>query len=120
MQWTATRIRLTPNLLAELSTGGNVRGDLAVRGPMLFREYWGRPEATAEAFDSEGYFLTGDTVSLEGDPAYYKVPHASTHAVSCCSHRLWLCQQLPASRQQHGAVCHWEWCCLLSDCWPKQ
>jgi malonyl-CoA/methylmalonyl-CoA synthetase len=40
---------------------------------MLFREYWGRPEATAAAFDAEGYFLTGDTVSLEGQPPYYKV-----------------------------------------------
>jgi non-ribosomal peptide synthetase component E (peptide arylation enzyme) len=40
---------------------------------MLFREYWGRPQATADAFDSEGYFLTGDTVSLEGQPPYYRV-----------------------------------------------
>lgn len=81
-------MQLTTSLLAALSTGANVRGDLAVCGPMLFREYWGCPQATAEAFDSEGYFLTGDTVSLEGDPAYYKVLLAFTHAVSCCSH--WL------------------------------
>lgn len=52
---------------------GVPHGELAVCGPMLFREYWGRPEATAAAFDAEGYFLTGDTVSLEGDPPYYKV-----------------------------------------------
>jgi malonyl-CoA/methylmalonyl-CoA synthetase len=49
------------------------QGELAVRGPMLFREYWGRPQATADAFDSQGYFLTGDTVSLEGQPPYYRV-----------------------------------------------
>ncbi|WIA33246.1 hypothetical protein OEZ86_006388 [Tetradesmus obliquus] len=49
------------------------QGELAVRGPMLFREYWGRPQATAEAFDGEGYFLTGDTVSLEGSPPYYRI-----------------------------------------------
>lgn len=34
-------------------------GELRVRSPQLFREYWRRPEATAEAFDSLGYFLTG-------------------------------------------------------------
>lgn len=49
------------------------QGELAVSGPMLFREYWGRPEATAAAFDTHGFFLTGDTVSLEGEPPYYKV-----------------------------------------------
>lgn len=48
-------------------------GELAVRGPMLFREYWGRSDATAAAFDEQGYFLTGDTVSLEGNPPYYRV-----------------------------------------------
>lgn len=29
-------------------------GELRVRGPCLFREYWNRPEATAEAFDADG------------------------------------------------------------------
>lgn len=35
-------------------------GELRVRGPQLFREYWRRPEATAEAFDERGFFLTGE------------------------------------------------------------
>jgi long-subunit acyl-CoA synthetase (AMP-forming) len=52
---------------------GEVTGELAVAGPALFREYWGRPEATAAAFDADGFFLTGDTVSYEGQPPYYKV-----------------------------------------------
>ncbi|KAF5836127.1 hypothetical protein DUNSADRAFT_6380 [Dunaliella salina] len=38
-------------------------GELRVRGPTLFSCYWGRPEATAQAFDEEGYFLTGDTAA---------------------------------------------------------
>lgn len=60
---------------------GVPQGELAVRGPMLLREYWGRPEATAAAFDAEGYFLTGDTVSLEGEPPYYKVKLLAAAAV---------------------------------------
>lgn len=30
-----------------------------MRGPNLFREYWRRPEATADAFTPDGWFRTG-------------------------------------------------------------
>ncbi len=39
-------------------------GHLQVRGPSVFREYWNRPEQTAEAFD-DGWFMTGDVVSVD-------------------------------------------------------
>ena len=32
-------------------------GELAVKGDNLFSEYWNKKEATAESFDSDGYFL---------------------------------------------------------------
>jgi malonyl-CoA/methylmalonyl-CoA synthetase len=38
-------------------------GILCVKGPMLFSQYFGRPKETAEAFDAEGFFITGDVVS---------------------------------------------------------
>ncbi|MCO5118988.1 MAG: AMP-binding protein [Burkholderiaceae bacterium] len=38
-----------------------VRG---VRGLSLFAEYLNRPDATAESFDDEGWFITGDRVRL--------------------------------------------------------
>jgi non-ribosomal peptide synthetase component E (peptide arylation enzyme) len=75
-------------------------GELAVRGPMLFREYWGRPEATAEAFDSQGYFLTGDTVSLEGQPPYYRVRAARRQQQ----------QQTNRATAASGAVDSLAWC----------
>jgi non-ribosomal peptide synthetase component E (peptide arylation enzyme) len=62
---------------------------------MLFREYWGRPQATADAFDDEGYFKTGDVVEVQGDPPYYRVrscyedcvvctPSAEGEEIQCC------------------------------------
>ncbi|MGA9667905.1 MAG: long-chain fatty acid--CoA ligase [Terracidiphilus sp.] len=42
-------------------------GELLVRGPSVFGGYWQKPEATAECFDEEGYFRTGDIAHLDGD-----------------------------------------------------
>ena len=35
-------------------------GEVLVRGPMLLKEYYKRPDATSESIDAEGYFHTGD------------------------------------------------------------
>lgn len=40
-------------------------GELLVRGPGVFREYWGRPGATASAFASDGWFRTGDLAARD-------------------------------------------------------
>jgi len=48
-------------------------GELLVKGDILFKEYWHRPEATAEAFDQDGWFKTGDTAATQGEPPYWKI-----------------------------------------------
>jgi len=36
------------------------RGEICLKGPCIFKGYYKRPDKTAEAFDSEGWFQTGD------------------------------------------------------------
>src|SRR5205814_6718057 len=53
---------------------GNILGDdevgeVEIRSPALFREYWRRPEATAAAFH-DGWFRTGD-LGIRSPDGYY-------------------------------------------------
>jgi long-chain acyl-CoA synthetase len=47
-------------------------GEVLVRGPQIFREYWGNPEATAETFTDDGWLRTGDLGELD-DEGYLKI-----------------------------------------------
>lgn len=50
--------------------GEDEPGEIQIRGPAVFTEYWKRPEATAEAF-VDGWFRTGDMAVLER--GYYRI-----------------------------------------------
>ncbi len=65
---TGLLVRITDDAGADVPPGGT--GNLlikGVRGVSLFAEYFGNPAATAEAFDEDGYFRTGDRVTLHED-----------------------------------------------------
>jgi long-chain acyl-CoA synthetase len=46
-------------------------GELLVRGPNVFSGYWHKPGETAEAFDAEGWFRTGDIGHIDQDGFLY-------------------------------------------------
>jgi malonyl-CoA/methylmalonyl-CoA synthetase len=52
--------------------GPGVTGEIQVRGPHVFKGYWGLPQATAEAFDTDGWFNTGDLGHASAD-GYYTI-----------------------------------------------
>ncbi len=42
-------------------------GELEVKGPNLFREYYNNPEATNDAFTNDGYYKTGDIGTIDAN-----------------------------------------------------
>ena len=47
------------------STVSPQSGELCVRGPTVFSEYWRKSHATAESFDFDGFFKTGDVAEYD-------------------------------------------------------
>ena len=54
-----------PKSGADLGTGGT--GEIWIRGPQLMRGYLGRPDATAETIDADGWLHTGDIGRVDED-----------------------------------------------------
>ncbi|HNR61729.1 MAG TPA: AMP-binding protein [Thauera sp.] len=42
-------------------------GEILVKGPMLLKAYYKRPDATAESINADGYFMTGDAGFFDAD-----------------------------------------------------
>jgi malonyl-CoA/methylmalonyl-CoA synthetase len=63
-----------------------VPGELEVRGPGVFDEYWRQPEGTREAFD-DGWFRTGDIAVFERD-AYRLLGRTSIDIIKSAGHKI--------------------------------
>ncbi|KAJ3232516.1 hypothetical protein HDU81_002886 [Chytriomyces hyalinus] len=47
-------------------------GELLIRGPQVFKEYWNNPTATKKSFNGE-WFLTGDIVTITQPHSYFQI-----------------------------------------------
>lgn len=63
------------------------QGDLLVRGPSVFPQYWNRPEVTAQSFTKDGWFKTGDTAVYK-DGAYRIVGRTSVDVIKSGGYKI--------------------------------
>lgn len=58
------RLREVPEMNYTANDPNGPRGELQIRGPQIFREYYKNPEETAKALSSDGWFSTGDVAEI--------------------------------------------------------
>lgn len=67
---------------------GETVGKLEVKGPTMFDGYLNRPEATAEAFDADGWYRTGDVAVVDGGGMHRIVGRESVDLIKSGGYRV--------------------------------
>jgi fatty acid CoA ligase FadD36 len=67
---------------------GETVGRLYVRGPMMFDGYLNQPDATAEAFDSDGWYHTGDVAVIDAGSMHRIVGRESVDLIKSGGYRI--------------------------------
>ncbi|CAL2245463.1 unnamed protein product [Prunus armeniaca] len=84
-------------------------GELCVRSPSVFKEYWKLPEVTKESFTSDGFFRTGDAGTVDEDGYYIILGRTSADIMKVGGYKL-SALEIESVLLQHPAV---EECCVL-------
>ena len=78
-----------------------VPGEIEVRGPGVFKEYWGSPQATGEAF-RDGWFRTGDVAVVE-DGRYRILGRMSIDIIKTGGHKV-SALEIEEQLREHPAI----------------
>ncbi|OBI15380.1 acyl-CoA synthetase [Mycobacterium sp. E2462] len=73
---------------APVPDDGETVGKLEVRGPTMFDGYLNRPEATAAAFDADGWYRTGDVAVVDGGGMHRIVGRESVDLIKSGGYRV--------------------------------
>jgi malonyl-CoA/methylmalonyl-CoA synthetase len=96
----AVQVRLVDETGAEVTDGSP--GQIEVRGPSVCSGYWRRPEETAAAFTSEGWFRTGDRARVE-DGSYRILGRESVDILKTGGEKI-SALEIEDALRSHGAV----------------
>jgi fatty-acyl-CoA synthase len=78
-----------PTTLAEMPTGES--GEIVMRGPQIFKGYWKRPDATAEAFveiDGHTFFRSGDMGRVD-EEGYFFMTDRLKRMINASGFKVW-------------------------------
>ncbi len=88
-------------------------GEIEVRGPSVFKEYWGKPEATRDAFRN-GWFRTGD-MSIVENGVYRILGRTSVDIIKSGGHKL-SALEIEETLREHPAIAE---CAVLGVADPE-
>ncbi|XP_044483960.1 probable CoA ligase CCL8 isoform X2 [Mangifera indica] len=88
-------------------TGGV--GELCVKSPSLFKEYWKLPEVTENSFTDDGFFKTGDTGRVDEDGYFIILGRTSADIMKVGGYKL-SALEIESVILQHPVVAE---CCVL-------
>ncbi|KAL4386122.1 hypothetical protein GQ457_09G006510 [Hibiscus cannabinus] len=76
--------------IAEDKNGGGTtgEGELCVKSPSLFKEYWKLPQVTKESFTDDGFFKTGDACRVDEDGYYVILGRTSADIMKVGGYKL--------------------------------
>ncbi|KHO18468.1 acyl-CoA synthetase [Mycolicibacterium setense] len=80
--------RLVDEAGAPVPHDGETIGQLQIKGPMVFGGYLNRPDATADAFDSDGWYRTGDVAVIDADGMHRIVGRESVDLIKSGGYRI--------------------------------
>lgn len=92
-------VRLVNERGEEVAPGTS--GEIEVRGANVFSEYWGKPDATRDAF-RDGWFRTGDTAAVEND-VYRILGRTNTDILKTGGHKV-SALEIEETLREHPAV----------------
>ncbi|CAK9174580.1 unnamed protein product [Ilex paraguariensis] len=84
-------------------------GELCIRSPSLFKEYWKLPEVTKESFIDGGFFKTGDTAKVDEDGYYVILGRTNADIMKVGGYKL-SALEIEAVLLEHPIVSE---CCVL-------
>jgi fatty-acyl-CoA synthase len=92
-----------PVTLSELPAGEV--GEILIHGPQVFLGYWGKPEATAQAFaeiDGKRFLRTGDLGKVDAEGYFFMVDRLK-RMINSAGYKVWP-NEIESTMYQHPAV----------------
>ncbi|KAL1551526.1 putative CoA ligase ccl8 [Salvia divinorum] len=96
-------------IIAEDGSTDAESGDLYIKSPSLFKEYWKLPEVTKESFIDGGFFKTGDAARLDEDGYYIILGRTNADIMKVGGYKL-SALEIEAVLLEHPTISE---CCVL-------